>query len=179
MNARLVWVGVLTGASTLFSLALECATPLAAVAAVGALSLPRRDAFLAGGLVWLANQVVGYGLLGYPATWSSFAWGGVLGVSALAAVGAAILAAAVVDRLGKAAVAIAALLFGFAVQQTVVYAATAFLPSGTEGFTPRVIGLIFLTNALAFAVLLALQLVGARLGWTTMFAPRRRAALAD
>jgi hypothetical protein len=172
MSQRLLWIGVLTAASTAFSTILACVAPLAAVAAVGALSLPRRDAFLAGGLVWLANQAVGYGLLGYPATWSSFAWGGVLGLSALGAVGAALLAASAVERLGKAAVAGAALLVGFAAQQVIVFSGTAFLPSGTEGFMPGVIAAIFAINALAFAVLFAVQLAGARLGWTTLFVLR-------
>jgi hypothetical protein len=34
--------------------------------------------------VWLANQAIGFGLLHYPWTASSFGWGVTIGVAALA-----------------------------------------------------------------------------------------------
>ena len=53
-------------ASVAFSFGLACVMPFAALCAVGACTLPRRDAFAVAGMAWLANQVVGFGFLHYP-----------------------------------------------------------------------------------------------------------------
>src|SRR6516165_11737164 len=78
-----LWLGLLVGASVIFSLGLACAVPLAAYAAAAALSLSRRDALLLILLVWAANQLVGFTLLAYPWTASTFAWGATLGIVAV------------------------------------------------------------------------------------------------
>jgi len=78
---------VLTAAAILFSFAFACATPFPALTALAALHLRRSDALALTGIAWVANQAIGYGLLGYPQTWDSFAWGGVIGVSAFAGSG--------------------------------------------------------------------------------------------
>jgi len=167
MNKRLAWTMVLAAASFVFSLALACATPFAALAAVGALALPLADAFLAAFLAWLVNQMAGYLLLGYPLTWDSFAWGGVLGLSAVTAVWAARGTVRFTSLFGAAAVAVGALPAAFTAQQAVVYAASFVLPSHPSAFAPSVIASIFGYNLIAFAILGALQLAGARLGATT------------
>jgi hypothetical protein len=56
---RPLWIALLVAASVAFTLGFACATPLAAFAAIAALSMPRKDALLLIGLVWLANQAVG------------------------------------------------------------------------------------------------------------------------
>lgn len=84
-----LWLAVPVLTSLGFSLALACGTPFAAIAALGALALARRDAYLAALLAWGANQAVGFGLLGYPTDARTLAWGVAIGVSALAAVWAA------------------------------------------------------------------------------------------
>src|SRR5437667_9327199 len=65
---RAVWIALLVVASAAYSLAIACATPFAAFAAIAALTVPRRDALLLIGLVWFANQAVGFGMLHYPWT---------------------------------------------------------------------------------------------------------------
>ena len=80
-----LWLGLLVSASVVFSLGLACAVPLAAFAAAAALSLSRRDALLLITLVWLANQLVGFTVLQYPWTASTFTWGVVLGAVAILA----------------------------------------------------------------------------------------------
>src|SRR6516165_11141655 len=80
-----LWLGLLVGASVVFSLGLACAVPLAAFAAAAALSLSRRDALLLVVLVWLVNQLVGFIFLDYPWTATTFAWGAVLGIVAIIA----------------------------------------------------------------------------------------------
>src|SRR3954462_4631533 len=80
-----IWIALVSGSSVLFSLALACATPFAALATVSGLALRRGPALALVGTAWLANQAVGYGLLNYPRTPDSFAWGAAIGIAALAA----------------------------------------------------------------------------------------------
>ncbi len=167
MSKRLAWTAVLAAASFVFSLALACATPFAALAAVGALALPFADALLVAFLAWLVNQLTGYLVLGYPMTWDSFAWGAVLGLSALAAAAAARWIAMRTAPFGIVATSAAALLAAFAVQQGVVFAAAFVLPSHPSAFAPSVVATIFGYNLLAFVILGALQMGGARFGVTT------------
>lgn len=79
---RNLWVSLIVLGSIGFSFIFACATPFAALASMAALGMPRRDVFAVVGLAWLANQGIGYGLLGYPQTWDSFAWGAVIGIAA-------------------------------------------------------------------------------------------------
>lgn len=92
------WSAFLIVGSAVGSLALACATPFAALAAVAALTLPLRMALITSMGVWLANQAIGFGLLAYPMTASSLVWGPVLGASALAATAAAAHVAGLFDR---------------------------------------------------------------------------------
>ncbi len=61
----------------------------AAFAAATALTLNTRDALLLTVALWLANQIVGFGLMGYPWDGSTLLWGAVLGVVALLSTAAA------------------------------------------------------------------------------------------
>ncbi|MDQ6867846.1 MAG: hypothetical protein M3178_05420 [Pseudomonadota bacterium] len=72
---RPLWIALLVGASVAFSLGFACAVPLAAFAAIAALTLSRRDAFALVGAVWLANQIAGFAVHHYPVTASTLAWG--------------------------------------------------------------------------------------------------------
>jgi hypothetical protein len=80
---RWAWIALLGGASIGFSLIFACATPFVALVTLAALNMDRRDAFIVTGAVWLANQAVGYGVLDYPRTFDSYAWGGGIGVAVL------------------------------------------------------------------------------------------------
>lgn len=81
-----VWITLVSVSSILFSLALACATPFAAIAAIAGIWMTARNAFVLTFAAWLANQIVGYLLLGYPTTWDSFAWGFAIGLAAMLAV---------------------------------------------------------------------------------------------
>lgn len=146
-RVMVVWLAI---ASVVLSLALACAAPFAGLAATAALFLSPRHAVAAALVGWAANQAVGYGFLGYPMDSQSFAWGAVLGVSAVTAATAALGSM----RLAPAAIAPAvAFIAAFAAQQATVFAATAILPSHPEAFALAVVAGLFATNALAFAVL--------------------------
>lgn len=80
-----IWIGLLVGAATVASAAFACAAPFAAVAMLAAATLPLRQALAVTAALWLGNQIVGYGLLGYPTDGESIAWGAIIGMASLAA----------------------------------------------------------------------------------------------
>lgn len=65
---RIAWIMFLTVASLAFSRVFASAAPFAALATLAALDVRRPDAYILTGLVWLANQAAGFGLLHYPRT---------------------------------------------------------------------------------------------------------------
>ena len=95
-GASALWVALLTAASTATTLALACATPFPALAALAAVHMRRRDGVALMLLAWLASQGVGFFLLGYPRDGSTLAWGFALGT---AAVGSALAGYAAVQAL--------------------------------------------------------------------------------
>jgi hypothetical protein len=74
-----------------FSSALYPHPPLVAFATVAGATLPRRKALLAAIAIWFVNQILGYGLRGYPQTLESVAWGLLMGVSVVLVAGFATL----------------------------------------------------------------------------------------
>ena len=162
-----VWGAGLIAAAILFSFALACGMPFAALGAVAALTLPPRDAMLLAGAGWLANQAIGFGYLGYPLDAMTMAWGVALGASALAAVCGAVLAmrhaVGAHAMIGPAVAFLAA----WGAQQGVVFLASLILGGMASALAPSVVWFILWTNALAFVSLIALQIVGARVGLAT------------
>lgn len=150
-----LWVGVVSVASVLFSWALACATPFAAIATIAGTRMNIRGAMALTGVAWLANQLVGYLVLGYPTTWDSFAWGAAIGVASLVAV----LCVTAIRRTFVADFASLGLGFvtAFLAYELVLLAATAILPSGDEAFSLSVVVDIFWTNVVALAGLLAMH----------------------
>ncbi|MEG6510063.1 hypothetical protein V6C03_13920 [Methyloligella sp. 2.7D] len=157
-----IWIGAGIVASFLFSWALACITPFAALAAIAALTLSRRNAFLMVGVAFLINQAVGFLLLGYPHTLDTYGWGVAIGVAALAATYVASLAPEKSDS--KVAVIVMGFLGAFVAYELVLMAATAVLPS-EGGFSFAVIGKVFWINALAYAAFLALRWGGEAIGF--------------
>ena len=152
-----LWLALLVAASVAFSLGLACAVPLAAFAAAAAVSLPRRDALLLILLVWLANQLVGFTVLHYPWTASTFTWGVVLGaVAILATLAGQWTAGRLVDA-RRAFTLTATFLIAFAVYEAALFVVSATLLGGTEIYTAAIQGRIFAINAAAFVALLALS----------------------
>jgi hypothetical protein len=163
---RIAWIVFLTLASLAFSLVFACAAPFAALATLAALNLRRPDAFILTALAWLANQAVGYGILGYPRTVDSFAWGVALGVAAL-------LATWTVASLGPRplptgpvfGVAIG-FLAAFAVYELALYAASFVLGGSEAAFSLSVVGYVFQVNAAALLGLVVLSLGAGAIGLT-------------
>ena len=79
------WNAIIVVSTLLFSLIFACATPFAAMAGLAALHLSRKQGLSVILAAWLINQIIGYGLLDYPQTWDSFAWGAMIALAGLSA----------------------------------------------------------------------------------------------
>ncbi len=158
------WLAVLVVAISGFSFVFACATPFAAFGAIAALTLSRRDALRITLALWLADQLIGYGIHGYPPTADSFAWGAALGV---AAVLTTLVARGIAVRLraaGSLAQALAALLGAFAVFEILLFAVAVAGLGGTESFTLAIVSRILAINAVALVGLYVLHRIGAVVG---------------
>ncbi|VTZ51679.1 conserved membrane hypothetical protein [Methylocella tundrae] len=158
------WIALLAAASVAFTLGFACATALAAFAAIAALTMTRRDALLLVGLVWLANQSVGFGMLHYPWTADCLAWGGALGVIALLSVLAAEFGAKCLIGRNRTLASIAAFLAAFAIYEGLLFLTSIIAQSGAEDYSATIVGRIFAINAVAFTGLLAVSRIGASAG---------------
>ncbi|MEW6435896.1 MAG: hypothetical protein AB1508_01850 [Pseudomonadota bacterium] len=152
-----VWLATLVAASVAFSLGLACAVPLAAFAALGALTLERRATFFLTLTVVLANQVLGFTVLHYPRDIETFAWGGIFLFVGFASTAAAFW---MKERLGtvKPAVAsVAIFLVAFAAYEGGFFFASLASGSGLYAYAPSIVLRIFEVNVVAFAGLLLLD----------------------
>lgn len=84
-----LWVGLFTAASALTTLALACATPFSALAAIAATRMRTREGLALMTLAWAASQAIGFCVLDYPRDPRTLAWGVAMLTAALAAVMAA------------------------------------------------------------------------------------------
>ncbi|WP_439817319.1 hypothetical protein [Zavarzinia sp. CC-PAN008] len=166
-----LWVALMAGASVAFSLSLACAAPLAALATLAALNLRGSDALMLTLAAWAANQAVGYGLLGYPTDATSFAWGALIGLAALAALTAARLCLGLAHRLGIVVGGAFAFVAAFAAFEAPLFVADLGLGHGGAAFTPETIWLVFQINALALAGLALVHALARRLGLPGFAAP--------
>ena len=163
MAKRFAWGGILTVLTVASSLAVACGTPFAALAALAALFMPRRDAFVLITVNWLANQAIGFGLLHYPLNWDCYRGGINLGIAALLSTMAAMLAQGSLRSVAKTVSAIGSFAFAF-----IAYEAALFLmsPAGSRvDFAAPVVRYIFYVNAVAFVALLLLQTTATALGF--------------
>lgn len=152
-------VGLLALASALFSLALACAVPLAAFAALAALYLRRRDALALVAATWLVNQAIGFGFQDYPRDALTFAWGVALLASAVVAM---VIAGVVAARGAGMAWLVAVFAAAFVGYEGTLYLAHFVLGGGSEAYAPAVVFEILWTNALAFAGLFAIHVAATR-----------------
>ncbi len=152
-----LWLATLVAASVAFSLGLACAVPLAAFAALGALTLGRRMAlFVIVGIV-VANQIIGFTVLHYPRDVATIAWGpAFLFVGIIATLAAVWMKRACVG-LHPIAVALAIFAAAFASYEGGFFLISLLTGSGLYAYKPSIILRISETNALAFTSLLLLR----------------------
>lgn len=150
-----LWIALIAALSIGGSLAFACAAPLAAVAALAGTKMKRGEGVALVAVAWLSNQIVGYGLLNYPMTADSFAWGAAIGVASIVAFFGA---RAISGTAGASALALAsAFLAAFAVYELALYGAGLVLGSSDEAFSAAVVERILLINLVSFAGLLLLH----------------------
>jgi hypothetical protein len=164
---RWAWIALLGGASIGFSLVFACATPFVALVTLAALTMSRRDAFIVTAAVWLANQAVGYGVLDYPRTFDSYAWGVAIAMAVLLALLAARAVGEQFAQRGPIVSTGVAFLSAFAVYELVLYAASFWLSSSDTAFSWATVGYILQVNALGLVSLIVLKFVAASVGLGT------------
>lgn len=139
------WPLILAGSAILGSLALACMMPFVALATLAALTMARAQAVVTVGGIWAVNQLMGFGMFGYPHDAYAFGWGAALGAASLAAMfvarrfaGATPLAPLrTLGAFGIAFVAYEALLLGY-----------ALFAGGTDTFNAAIIFQIFANDAM-------------------------------
>lgn len=160
MRTSLIYSGLLAGVATASSLAFACAAPFAALAFVAVLFQPIREAALTLTLAWAVNQIVGFGLLGYPQDLNTIFWGGALFLAAL-------LPLVALHRMrphfSHQAWLIAGFPVAFLVNQASLYFISRLFTSQDSGFALSVIGQVLWSNMVGLAVLFAVAFVAHRL----------------
>jgi hypothetical protein len=148
------WAGLIVATALVTSLFFACSTPFAALATLAALNLARREAIAVMGIVWLVNQLIGFGMLGYPWTADCIAWGVVLGLSGYLAM----LAAITLSSKRPVPLAVSLPFVGaFAAFELGLYAAGAVLPGGSGAFSAAILRQVFVVNLLGLIGLLAIH----------------------
>jgi hypothetical protein len=159
-----LWLAILVVATVGFTLVFACAAPFAAFGAAAALTLSRRDALVVTIALWLANQLTGFVVVGYPLTANSAAWAPAL---AIAAVLATLTAQWSAQRLrGTRGIlrALATLVVAFGVYEVAIFLVSVTLLGGLEMYAPTIVGQVFVTNVAALVGLYGLNRLGGRLG---------------
>lgn len=154
-----IWPGLLMLSSMLASFAFTCATPFAAYGAVTSRTLPLRSALLAITGIWVLNQAIGYGLLGYPTDTTTLLWGAALLIAPLAATAAAFGTQRFVASQHGLVKSGVALVVAFGIYELLLVAATPVL-GGAEAFSWDIVRDIALTNLYwAVGLLVAYEIV--------------------
>jgi hypothetical protein len=161
-NAQVFSLVLLLAACLSASLVFACATPFAAFAVIAAALLPLRPALITIGVVFLVNQAIGFGILGYPRSLNAAIWGFVILAAALVATAVAATAFSRLTHLGRLAIYPIALLASFAAYEIVLLAAVPFL-GGAEAMAPAIMGQVAFTNAVWLAVLVAICEIARRI----------------
>jgi hypothetical protein len=170
---RPVWLGLLIAAIAALTTGYTCITPFAAFAVIAAVTLSRRDAVILAVALWLTNQAVGFGVLSYPWTASTLAWGVAIGAATVIATLAAHWAVRRLATLHILARMAAGFAGAFVLYELALYVVAGSLLGGTEAFAPAIVGQVLFANAVTLVGLVALhQLV---VIGTAVLSRRRRA----
>jgi hypothetical protein len=161
---HVLWLAVLVAASVGFTFGFACAVPFAAFGAATAMTLNTRDALVLTIALWLTNQIIGFGLMGYPWDASTFLWGAVLGVVALLSTAAARIASVRLAAASYGSILAGSFAASFIVYEGSLYLVSATWLGGTEDFAPSIVAYIAGLNILALVGLLVLERLGRLLG---------------
>ena len=144
--ARQCWVLpiLLVAVSGVSSWEFACITPFVAFAVAAGYALSPRAALLTVAAVWLANQAIGFAVLGYRWNVDTILWGFAIGAATLLAT--ALASALLRLGIGSNVSAIgAAFVAAFVAYQGLLFLGTFGL-GGQDAFTPAIIGHVGLLN---------------------------------
>ncbi len=96
--------------------------------------------------IWLVNQALGFGALGYPLDGTTLAWGGVIGVAALAATAAAAIVIRAAGTWPLWSRPVAGFVAAFIVYEAVLLLATSVL-GGVQNFSVDIVAKLALSDA--------------------------------
>jgi hypothetical protein len=153
----LLWLGSLIATSALLTTLYTCITPFTALAAIFVTTLSRRQAMSSMAAVWITNQIVGFGVLNYPRTTETFAWGIAICAAALLGTLAADITVCRLASWRSSAQTIAGFVSAFMLYEAALYAFAASVVGGAGAFGPRIIGQVLLVNTVMLVALLALR----------------------
>lgn len=142
-----LWSAILAAVTLTGTVVIGCMMPFAAIATIAALALPRRIGLSAVAACWLGNQVIGFGVLGYP-------WDGPTLTAGLSLLGAGVLAwtvaGGIARTIGNGGAAFAVFAGAFVTYEAALLGyALAF--GDAAMFAPHIVGLIALNDGLWFA----------------------------
>lgn len=169
---RLLWLAALVALSIGLSLGLACAVPLAAFAALAALTMHRGSAVLFVLAIVVANQCVGFALLHYPFGLATLAWAaafGFVGALAVVAAGWTYRAAALAHPILAYA---SAFLAAFVAYEGGLFLITLLSSSDFVPYAAPMVLRIFLINAMAFLGLVLASRGAAAIGFAGRASPR-------
>jgi hypothetical protein len=148
-----LWIALVAGLSVFGSFAYACAAPVAAVAALAALTLNRTEGLILVAATWLINQAVGFLLLSYPHDAGTYAWGAAIG----AAMVAGYFAARPVARASQSwlLTAVAAFAAAFVFYQLGLYVGGIAMGYKGDAFSTAIVSEVATINAVAFVGFLA------------------------
>jgi hypothetical protein len=168
---RAAWVSLIIAAGALFSFHFACAAPFAALAALAAMNMTKRDAVAAVVGVWLVNQAIGFAVLGYPWDVSTLCWGAAILVAAFLSL---LAATAIATRFRGAvlpALSVATFLIAFIAYEAALYGATFALGDADAAFAWPVVEQVFAIDLVSFLALMVLHRAALAIG---LAAPTQR-----
>jgi hypothetical protein len=149
------WPLALAVSTVAGTLVTACMMPFVAIAVMSAATLPLRRAFATVGAAWAANQLLGFTLLGYPATAYAFGWGVALVLASFAAM---LTARTILEPQTLTFVRIiAAFLVAVAVDETLLFG-YALIAGGTDTFTPSIVMQLVINDGAWCAILVVCHL---------------------
>lgn len=150
------WSLALAAAALIGTLASACMMPFVAigVASAATMSRPRAAVTISG--IWGVNQILGFGLLGYPFTSHAIAWGIALGAAAL---GAMLLAAYLLRGRPIATLRLVAVFAAAFCAYEAGLFLFALFAGGTGTFTPSIVLRILANDGAWFVGVMALHRV--------------------
>ncbi len=158
-TARAAWLGAFVLSVALFSAGLTCAVPLVAFAAICALRQNRAQALLFMAVLWLADELIAFTLLGFPVNAVAFGWAGLIGAAILAATWAA---STVAQRSTRAVGIVGAFATAFGVYEGGMWVVSSLIGAAHGAFTAGILLQVLVLNAVTFAALLLVGALGSR-----------------